>query len=343
MTQGRNMEQIRTVDYHTAGEPFRIVTEPPTTIEGSTVAERRLKATPGSDVDDLRRVLCFEPRGHADMYGGILTPPDDDGADLGVLFWHKDGFSTACGHGTIALGVWAIESGRVPTDSSGMTNVTIDVPSGRVVAKVHTDYAGEVESVDFINVPSFAIEMNVTLDTTRGIIHVDVGYGGAIYAHVRASEVGLSILPEQSNELIAFGREVRRLLNESPLAKHPGDATLSGVFGTVIYEELEDLDGDLHQRNATIFGEGMLDRSPCGSGSASRLAMLMAQGKLTNGQALIHDSIVGSRFTCSIVGTQKVFGIDAIIPQITGMAYRTGSSEFTVDARDPLSPGFVFR
>jgi proline racemase len=128
--------EIRTTDYHTAGEPFRIVTGGAPDIEGGSVRERRERAAASEDVDRVRRLLCHEPRGHADMYGCFLVPPDDDGADLGVLFWHKDGYSTACGHGTIALGVWAAETQAVATSDDGETDITIDVPSGRVVARV---------------------------------------------------------------------------------------------------------------------------------------------------------------------------------------------------------------
>src|SRR6202162_6594443 len=128
---------IRALDYHNAGEPFRIVTDPPVPIPGRTVAQRPPRSTQDPAVQGLRAVLCSEPRGHADMYGGFIVPPDDQGADLGVLFWHKDGFSTACGHGTIALGVWAVETGRVAAPRTGTVDVVIDVPSGRVTARVH--------------------------------------------------------------------------------------------------------------------------------------------------------------------------------------------------------------
>ncbi len=144
---------VDTVDYHTGGEPFRIVAESPVPIPGDCVADRRARAIADPAVDGLRQLLCFEPRGHADMYGCFITPPDDAGADFGVLFWHKDGFSTACGHGTIALGVWAVDSGRVVPDPGGITDVTIDVPSGRVVARVRTR-AGQVTGVDFVKSPA---------------------------------------------------------------------------------------------------------------------------------------------------------------------------------------------
>src|SRR5262245_14594653 len=135
--------EIATTDYHTAGEPFRIVDDGVVDIPGATVRDRREAAAASEEVERVRRLLCHEPRGHADMYGCFLVPPDDDGADFGVLFWHKDGYSTACGHGTIALGAWAVESGRVPAGDE--VDVTIDVPSGRVVARVRCR-DGAVES-----------------------------------------------------------------------------------------------------------------------------------------------------------------------------------------------------
>jgi proline racemase len=173
--------RIRAVDYHTGGEPFRIAADPPVSIPGRTVAGRRARAIEDSAVQGLRAVLCSEPRGHADVYGGFIVPPDDQGADLGVLFWHKDGFSTACGHGTIALGVWAVETGRVAAPQTGTADVVIDVPSGRVTARVHRDDA-RVVAVDFVNVPSWVIARDVPVTTSLGQARVTVAYGGAIYA-----------------------------------------------------------------------------------------------------------------------------------------------------------------
>ena len=193
---------VSTVDYHTGGEPFRIVAAPPVELPGATVAERRVRAIGDPHADGLRKHLCLEPRGHADMYGGCITAPDDRGADVGVLFWHKDGFSTACGHGTIALGVWAVETGRVQAPADGATEVRIDVPSGRVVARVHTE-AGRVSAVDFVSVASYLLAREVEVATSRGRVRVDIGFGGAIYAQLRAGRVGLAVAPQQVSELLA--------------------------------------------------------------------------------------------------------------------------------------------
>src|SRR5215218_10120368 len=221
--------EIATTDYHTAGEPFRIVVDGAPQIPGATVAERRTSAQDSADVDFVRSLLCNEPRGHADMYGCFLVPPDDDRADLGVLFWRKDGFSTACGHGTIALGAWAVESGRVAAARNGITEVTIDVPSGRVTAAVRCTN-GEVDSVAFRNVPSYVIDPAVRVDTYRGSAEVGVAYGGAIYASVAARDLGMAVTTDHYSELIAVGRAIKRALEGSEVARHPSDDRLSGIY-----------------------------------------------------------------------------------------------------------------
>lgn len=331
------------VDFHTAGEPFRIVADPPVEIPGTSVAQRRELAVPGSELDDLRRLLCFEPRGHADMYGGFITPPDDDGADFGVLFWHKDGFSTACGHGTMALGAWAVSSGIVAVDPSGTTEVTIDVPSGRVRAQVHTDAEGRASSVDFVNVPSRLITTGIAVPTSRGPVSVDLAWGGAIYALVDAAGLGapnLEVVPENLTALISLGREVKAGLADHPDTVHPEDERLSGVYGTIFVDRFDTLpSGELHQRNVTIFADGQVDRSPCGSGTAARVAALHATGELRSGQSLVHESIVGTRFRAKAL--EETAG--GVIPVVTGSAHRVATSTFEVDPLDDLVPGFVLR
>ena len=336
---------IATTDYHTGGEPFRIVPEPPVPIPGATVAERRARAIEDCGVQSLRAVLCSEPRGHADMYGGFLVPPDDDGAHLGVLFWHKDGFSTACGHGTIALGVWAVQTGRVAAPATGSVDVMIDVPSGRVTARVYREDA-RVVAVDFVNVPSWVVAREVPVTTSRGEVRVTVAYGGAMYATLAADQLGLSVTPEQLSDLIALGREIKWALNDTEHAVHPTDERLNGIYGTIWFDELGELDatsGEVHQRNVTIFADGEVDRSPCGSGTCARLAVLAADGRLPTGTVLRHDSIVGSTFIGKVLDAVEVDGRRAVVPQVTGTAYRTGEHVFTIDPHDELVPGFVLR
>jgi proline racemase/trans-L-3-hydroxyproline dehydratase len=322
--------EIAATDYHTAGEPFRIVTAGVPPIPGATVRERREHAAASEAIDVVRRLLCHEPRGHADMYGCFLVEPDDAGADLGVLFWHKDGYSTACGHGTIALGAWAVASGAVAAPRDGSVDVTIDVPSGRVVARVRLR-DGVVDAVAFRNVPSYVVAREVP---AAGVA-VDVAYSGAIYAAVAAERFGLRVVADDLPALIDAGRAVKRALAGSDVARHPDDDRLSGIYGTILYEQL----GPLHQRNVTVFADGEVDRSPCGSGTSARCALLAADGVLGDGDVLRHDSIVGSTFRARVVGAVA----EGVLTEVEGMAYRTGEHRFVLDARDPLGTGFVLR
>ena len=327
---------ITTIDYHTGGEPFRIVTGGAPEIPGATVLDRRETAASGP-ADRLRALLCNEPRGHADMYGCFLVPPAP-GGHLGVLFWHKDGFSTACGHGTIALGVYAVDAGLVDAPADGTVDVILDVPSGRVTARVSRE-AGRTRSVSFVNVPSFAGSRDVSVATGRGEILVDLSYGGAFYASARAADVGLSVTPADLPALIATGREIRDALNTAGEARHPTDARLSGVYGTIWYDELSTQSDSVHQRNCTIFADGEVDRSPCGSGTSARLALLHADGRLGPDANLRHDSIVGTTFLGRVVGSSD----DGVLTEVTGMAYRTGEHRFVLDPDDPLGDGFQLR
>jgi proline racemase len=322
--------EIATTDYHTAGEPFRIVAEGQVEVPGATVRERRERAAASEELDRVRRLLCHEPRGHADMYGCFLVPPDDDGADLGVLFWHKDGYSTACGHGTMALGAWAVETGRVAADPDGEVDVTIDVPSGRVVARVRCR-AGAVEAVAFRNVPAFVVARGVRVADTE----VDIACGGALYAFVSADDVGVRVDPADLPELIQVGRGIKRALEGHDLARHPSDDRLSGIYGTVVHEEV----GPLHLRNVAIFADGEVDRSPTGSATSARTALLLDDGAVAVGQTWRNDSIIGTTFHARAMATAD----DGVLTEVEGMAFRTGEHRFVLEEHDSLGTGFVLR
>jgi proline racemase len=194
--------------------------------------------------------------------------------------------------------------------------------------------------VDFDNVPSWVAARDVAVETSRGKLQVDVAFGGASYASLPAASIGRAVTPDHLAELIAVGREIKWALNDTEHAVHPTDPRLNGIYGTIWFDELNGADGQVHQRNVTIFADGEVDRSPCGSGTCARLALLAEDGRLPAGTTLRHDSIVGSTFTGAVLDT-----VDgrAVLPQITGMAYRTGEHVFTIDQHDPLVPGFVLR
>jgi proline racemase len=340
---------VSTVDYHAGGEPFRIVIEGVRPLEGRTVLERRRFAREA--LDRVRRLLINEPRGHADMYGCFVTEPNDAGADLGVVFFHNEGYSTACGHGTIALVTWAIESGRVPVRLPDAT-VTIDVPSGRLacVARLEPD-GRHVASVRFRNVPSFVVTRGLVIPTSRGPVEVQVSYGGAFYASVDARVLGLDVSPASLPALIALQRELRPAIDRAIDVVHPDEPELRGIYGVIYWQDEPTTASDrtagvvLTQRNVTVFANGEVDRSPCGSGTSARLALLAADGRLgtTAGGALRHLSVVDTAFLGRVVGQASVADRPAVLTEIEGSAYLTGHHDFILDPRDPLGTGFLLR
>jgi proline racemase len=337
---------VRTVDYHTAGEPFRIVVGGAPELEGRTVLERRRWAT--RHVDGIRHLLIDEPRGHADMYGAFVTPPNDAGADLGVVFFHNEGYSTACGHGTIALVTWAIESRLVPAREPE-TPVTVDVPSGRLACRA-TMSDGRVAGVTFRNVPSFVLARDLAIETTRGTLTLDVAYGGAFYGSLDVRTAGLDVSRSSLPALIALQRELRPALEAALDPVHPDEPDLRGIYGIVFWQpeaadpEAGTSDAALVQRNVTVFADGEVDRSPCGSGTSARLASLDASGELPRGGLFRHASIVDSVFDGRVVGDgPPIGGRPSVITEVSGSAFRTGSHEFELDPRDPLGTGFLLR
>ena len=332
---------VETVDDHTAGEPFRIVTGGVPELRGRTVLERRRWAR--EHLDGVRHLLIDEPRGHADMYGAYVVPPNDSGADLGVVFFHNEGYSTACGHGTIALVTWALESGRIPAREPE-TTVTVDVPSGRLACRARVA-GGRVESVAFTNVPSFVVARTLELDSARGRVAVDVAYGGAFYGSLDVRSIGLAVDRASLPALIALQRELRPAIDERLAPAHPEEPELHGVYGIIFWQAEPDArDAGLVQRNVTVFADGEVDRSPCGSGTSARLALLDAAGELTRGAVLRHRSIVDTTFLGRVVDDGPRLGArPTVVTEIEGAAHRTGRHAFELDPADPLGTGFLLR
>ncbi len=335
MSQLHRPALVSTVDYHTAGEPFRIVTGGIPSLPGSCVADRREHAA--ARLDHVRQLLVREPRGHAGMYGCFVTPPDDAGAELGAVFFHRSGFSTACGHGTIALATWAADAGLVPAEASAFS---IDVPSGRVGVRLSRDAGGRASAVTFGNVPAWVHHRDIRLPALPGAGGVDIAFGGAFYASVPASALGLRVTLDYLPQLVEAGRRIQAQLDSAGAAIHEADERLSGIYGVILYEDLPGEPGCLVQRNVTVFGDGQIDRSPCGSGTTARLALLAGHG-LADGQTLVHESIIGTRFEARIAGTVTEQGRTAVVTEVTGSASMTGLHQFVLDPRDPLGAGFT--
>lgn len=329
--------RVTTVDYHTAGEPFRIVADPPMPIDGATVADRRVFAMNDPDVDELRRLLCFEPRGHADMYGAILTEPVSADARAGVLFMHNEGWSTMCGHGIIAVTTIAIERGLI-TPAAG--EIAFDTPAGRVAATASITHGRDrmrVDSVSFVNVPSFVAKAGIPVMVGNRTMPVDVAFGGAFYAIVDAEAAGIPIQPDRLHELRPLGMAVAREVERRHRIAHPVDEELKGIYGTIFTGPAQ---GAADLRNVTVFADAEVDRSPCGTGTAAVMAVLAEMGLLPDDQPFVHESIVGTTFTGRIVSRTRVGDVEAIVPAIEGSAWITGEHAFLIDGDDPLRAGF---
>lgn len=337
------IHQIRTIDAHTAGEPLRLVVDGLPAPVGATMLEKRAWAR--THLDHLRRALMLEPRGHADMYGAILTEPVTPGAHAGVLFMHNEGWSTMCGHGTIAVATIAIERGLMwdaATAPGAPIEMLLDVPAGPVRARATTatvEGRTKVTDVAFLNVPSFVLAPGVPVSIDGRMITADVAFGGAFYAIVDAEAAGLAIdsarLPELKRVGMAIAREVERVVR----VVHPAEAGLTGVYGTIFTAPAQA--SGAHLRNVTIFADAEVDRSPCGSGTAAVMAVLDEMGVLgANDDTFVHESIIGTVFTGRVDARTRVGDHPAIVPEITGSAWITGEHTFHVDADDPLRAGF---
>ena len=328
------MTRVKTIDAHAAGEPLRLIVDGFPTPRGRTMLEKREWVR--RHADHLRRALMLEPRGHADMYGAILTEPVSPGAHAGILFMHNEGFSTMCGHGVIAVTTIALERALLVPGGDGVT-IVYDAPAGIVRARAKIR-AERVESVAFQNVASFVLHGGLTVALASRTVRVDVAFGGAFYAIVDSEAVGLPIDVAHLADLRRVGMEIKRAIETSQAVTHPLESGLKGVYGTIFTGPPND--PSAHLRNVTIFADAEVDRSPCGTGTAAVMAVLDAMGLLGDDARFVHESLIGTTFTGRIAGRTKVGEHEAIIPEIEGSAWITGEHTFVVDDEDPLRNGF---
>lgn len=326
-----------TIDAHAGGQPLRIVTSGIPPLKGDTVRQRRdwLQA----NHDDIRRVLLREPRGHADMYGAVLTTPEDPTADYGVIFMTNSGYSTMCGHGIIALTTALIETG-VFADQGQETRITYETPAGRIQARATID-KGRVLVVRFRNVPAFRLAKALVVPVKGQDVIVDVAFGGAWYAIVPDQALGLDLSRSSAMEIAAAGMAVKRAAPNAIDVVHPTDPDLAGIYGTIVTGAATSDDSTI--RNATVYADGAVDRSPCGTGTSALLACRSADGETRVGESFLNESMTGSVFTGRIVVDTTVGDSPAVITEISGRGAITGLHQFIVDPTDRLGDGFRLR
>jgi trans-L-3-hydroxyproline dehydratase len=286
----------------------------------------------------LRTALMWEPRGHADMYGCILTEPVTSDGTLGVLFLHNEGFSTMCGHGVIGLVKVGIETGLI----ASAPVVRLDTPAGRVTAFPHYDGTGRVTHVSFHNVPSFVYALDQAVDVPGlGRVRYDLAFGGAFYAYVWAEEVGVGLTPADFRALIDLGTRIKRAVMDVGIPQHPFEPDLSLLYGTIFVGPAHD--PAHHSREVCVFADGEVDRSPTGTGVSGRAALHYAKGEIGLNEPFVVESILGTTFTGEVVEETRFGPYPAVIPQVSGTAYIVGRSEWLIDPEDELGTGFLLR
>ncbi|MCH2132197.1 MAG: proline racemase family protein [Phycisphaerales bacterium] len=326
----------KTIDGHTAGEPLRIIVDGVPAMLGETMLERRAHAM--QHFDELRRVLMWEPRGHRDMYGAILTPPATTDGDVGVLFLHNEGFSTMCGHGIIALAMLGPPEGLIPLDPSDPV-IRFDTPAGRVTARVQFDGDG-IDRVSFRNVPSFVAESGGQVEVPGlGEVRFDLAFGGAFYAYVDAAELDVPLVPGATDRIVEVAMAIKHSVMASREIKHaPQASDLDFLYGVILVGPAH---GEAHSRNVCVFADGEVDRSPTGTGVSGRAAIHHARGDLATGEVITIESILGTTFDVSVAEVDRIGQREVIIPEVTGRASLTGRHEFIVEDDDPLGGGFL--
>jgi proline racemase len=326
------------LDMHTGGEPVRIVTSGYPPIPKGTILEKR--AWVRENLDHLRKMLMFEPRGHYDMYGVVPVEPDLPGANFAVLFMHNEGYSTMCGHAVVALGRYAVDHGLVDAIEP-VTTVNIECPCGMVVASVEVA-DGRAGAVSFESVPAFLFAADRSLTVDRyGAIGFDVAYGGAFYALADCRQFGLEFGRDRARDFVDAATALSEAVKSAVPLSHPDHDDLAFLYGSILTDG-----GDGSQRptrNVCVFAEAEVDRSPTGSGVTARLAAMHARGQLAVGEVRHFESIVGSRFTGSIARTTAVDGHAAIVARVGGRAFYSGKAEYWVEDGDELGRGFLVR
>lgn len=330
--------EIETIDAHTAGEPLRIILSGLPEIKGKTILEKRRYMK--ENLDHYRTALMFEPRGHADMYGCVVTPALSVEADFGVIFMHNEGYSTMCGHGIIAITKVVLETGMFEMIEP-VTQIKIDSPAGLI-----TSYArvkdGKVESVYFHNVPSFLYKRELEIKVpSLGKINLDIAYGGAFYAYVKAEQLGMTMHESEFRELTEKGMLIKNAVMEQVEIKHPFDDDLSFLYGTIFYGK--PLTKETDSRNVCVFANGEVDRSPTGTGVSGRAALHFAKGELKFNEEMIIESIIGTKFSTKVISETKFGEYDAVISEVEGNAYITGKNVFYINPSDSLKNGFILR
>lgn len=332
MLKARNILHI--IDTHTEGEPTRVVMAGLPKLEGTSLIEKR--ASMSRDFDWLRTALLLEPRGHDSQFGAVILPPNEREADYALIFMDTEGYLDMCCHATIGVTTALIETGIVEPKEP-YTYIKYETVAGIVTAKAKIE-DNAVAEVSLVDVPSFYFG-KFNLKIWDKIVPVHVAYGGNFFVIAESKALEVELRLRNINELVKKGTMLRDEASRQIPVRHPTlhredeRIKLAMITGE---PELSHSDG----KNIVIFGNGQFDRSPCGTGTAARLATMYSLGLIKPGQVFTHESIINTTFKAKIIETTKVGPYDAIVPEITGTAFITQITNAIIDYSDPLWRGF---
>lgn len=329
---------VTVVEAHAEGEVGRVIVGGVMPPPGKTMFERMKYLE--TKADDLRQMLLFDPRGGVVVSMNLVLPPCDPRADVGLIVMESRFYVPMSGSNTMCTATVLLETGMVPMQEPE-TVLTLDTPGGlvRVTAACRD---GKCERVTFRNVPSFVFHLDKPVEVEGlGTITVDVGYGGMIYALVDAEGLGFKIEPSEARDLVAVGERIKAAAAEQLPVVHPENPGIHTINMTLFAAPLKDHNGGKTSRNAVVVSPGRLDRSPCGTGTSARLAVLHAKGLIEKDEIFDHVSVIGSHFYGRIIETTNVSGVPAVVNTISGRAWLTGISQYGVDPDDPYPCGFT--
>ena len=330
--------KISTIDMHTGGEPLRILVDGYPQVKGNTMLEKRKNFR--DQFDYIRKGTMWEPRGHADMYGAIITEPCSKDADFGAFFLHNEGYSTMCGHAIIALTKFVLDT-KLIRKRGDQPTLKIDAPPGQIISTGFREN-GIVKSVSFRNVPSFVLYQDQHVQVPGlGRVQYDVAFGGAFYAIVDADKFKLSLDASDYAKLIELGMRIKKSVTNNQKINHPFEDDLSFLYGTIFTGKPQH--PARHSRNVCVFANGEVDRSATGSGVSARAALHYARGDLKMGEKISIESILGTTMDVELASLTTYGPYKAIIPAVSGTASFTGKNSFWFDPADPLRDGFIFR
>jgi proline racemase len=332
----RWQKTITVVDAHAEGEIGRVVTGGVLFVPGATMHEKKDYLETRNDW--LRRFLLFEPRGHVAASANLIMPPTQPEADVGVIIMESDNYLPMSGSNAICVTTVLLETGMIAI-SEPETRLVLETPGG-LIPVTASCRDGKCERVTLTNVPAFVSHLASTLEVPDlGSVGVDVAYGGAFFVIVDAEALGFKIVPHEARNLAIVGERIKAAAQEQLPVAHPENPDIHDIIFTLFAGPFRG--AGQPSRNAVVVTPGRLDRSPCGTGTTARLAVLRARGLLEVGDTLPHDSILDTRFLGTIVADTLVAGRPAVVTTISGRAWLTGIHQYGLDPADPFPEGYT--